>query len=97
MAILLLIFVLIAGLGVSGTSWFDRSQPGFAPPQTLFGGNGLDPNTLGVITLLIAPVQALLIFFTMRAFAQGWNIELEVPADEARRRGQLPPARPATA
>jgi hypothetical protein len=97
MAILLLIFVLIAGLGVSGTSWFDRSQPGFAPPQTLFGGNGLDPNTLGVITLLIAPVQALLIFFTMRAFAQGWNIELEVPADEARRRGQLPPGRPATA
>jgi len=92
LAILLLILALIAGTGVSGTSWFDRSDPGFAAPQTLFGGQGLGPDTLGVVTLLIAPVQVLLIFFSMRGFAQGWNVELEVPIDEAKRRGQTPKA-----
>jgi hypothetical protein len=87
LAILLLILSLIAGTGVSGTSWFDRNHFGFAAPHTIFGGKGLNPDVLGTITLLIAPVQVLLIFFSMRGFAQGWNVELEVPIDEARRRG----------
>ena len=44
----------------------------------------------------------LLIVFAMRAFAQGWNVEQEVPIDEARRRGynppeSSPPPQPATA
>jgi hypothetical protein len=30
-----------------------------------------------VITLVIIPVQILLIAFAMRGFSQGWNIELE--------------------
>jgi hypothetical protein len=97
MAILLLILSLIAGFGVSGTSWFDRSHAGFAPADTLFGGKGLDPDTLGVVTLLIAPVQALLILFAMRGFAQGWNVEVEMPIEEARRRGHrtgTPPSPP---
>ena len=97
MAILLLILSLIAGFGVSGTSWFDRSHPGFAPADTLFGGKGLDPDTLGVVTLLIAPVQALLILFAMRGFAQGWNVEVEMPIEEAKRRGHrmgTPPSPP---
>ena len=101
MAILLLILSLIAGTGVAGTSWFDRNHVGFAAPQTLFGGNGLDPDMLGLITLLIAPVQVLLIFFAMRGFAQGWNVEVEMPIEEAKRRGHTPaappPAEPATA
>ncbi len=101
MAILLLILTLIAGTGVSGTSWFDRNHAGFAAPQTLFGGKGLDPDMLGLITLLIAPVQALLIFFSMRGFAQGWNVEVEMPLEEAPRRGHTPaappPPEPATA
>ena len=102
LAALLLMVALVAGLGLSGTSWFDRSQSGYAPPQSLFGGNGLSPNTLGVLTLLLVPVQALLVFFAMRGFAQGWNVELEVPIEEARRRGYHvagPPsgAAPATA
>ena len=102
MAILLLILALIAGLGVSGTSWFDRSHAGFAPAETVFGGNGLDPNTLGLVTLLIAPVQALLVLFAMRGFAQAWNVEVEMPIDEARRRGHRlgtppTPPRPAAA
>jgi hypothetical protein len=81
LAILLLIIALIAGLGAAGTSWFDRSHSAFAPADSMFGGSGLSPNTLGLLTLLIVPVQALLILFAMRGFAQGWNVEVEVPAD----------------
>ncbi len=33
LAILLLILAVIAGTGVSGTSWFDREHAGFAAPQ----------------------------------------------------------------
>ena len=88
LAILLLILALIAGTGISGTSWFDRSHAGFASADTIFGGTGLDPDTLGLVTLLIAPVQALLILFAMRGFAQGWNVEVDVPIDEAKRRGR---------
>jgi len=97
MAILLLILSLIAGFGIAGTSWFDRSHAGFAPAETLFGGKGLEPDTLGVVTLLIAPVQALLIFFAMRGFAQEWNVEVEMPIEEAKRCGHrmgTPPSPP---
>ena len=102
MAILLLILALIAGTGVSGTSWFDRSHVGFAPPDTLFGGTGLDPDMLGLITLLIAPVQALLILFAMRGFAQGGTSRSRCrsrrPSGAATRMGTPPsPPRPATA
>ena len=94
LAVLLLIISLIAGLGASGTSWFDRNHYGFASPHSLFGGTGLNPDFLGVVTLLIAPVQVLLIIFSMRAFSQAWNVEVEVPAEEAarRRRGRGGPA-----
>jgi hypothetical protein len=95
LAILLLILSLIAGTGVSGTSWFDRNHFGYAAPHSIFGGKGLGPDFLGTITLLLAPVQVLLIFFSMRGFAQGWNVEVEVPIEEARRRGS-PPAAPPT-
>jgi hypothetical protein len=101
MAILLLILALIAGTGVSGTSWFDRSHAGFAAADSLFGGKGLSPDVLGLMTLLIVPVQALLIIFAMRGFAQGWNVEVEVPIEEAKRRGYTPtapsPPKPAAA
>jgi hypothetical protein len=100
LAILLLILAVIAGTGLSGTSWFDRNHFGFAAPQTPFGGKGLSPNVLGAITLIIAPVQLLLILFAMQGFSQGWNVEQEVPEDEAKRRGgrrSAPPAEPAKA
>ncbi|HET9718958.1 MAG TPA: hypothetical protein VFP55_02655 [Solirubrobacteraceae bacterium] len=86
MGILLLIMALIAGTGATGTSWFDRSAFGYAPAQTLFGGAGLSADTLGLLTVLLAPVQLLLIFFAMRGFAQGWNVEVEVPIDQLRER-----------
>lgn len=101
LAILLLVVSVIAGTGAAGTSWFDRHNAGYAAAQSLFGGNGLDPDTLGLFTLLIAPVQVLLITFAMIGFAQGWNVEVEVPIEEARRRGYRPagppPAQPAAA
>ncbi|HEV2975551.1 MAG TPA: hypothetical protein VGX69_11260 [Solirubrobacteraceae bacterium] len=65
LAVLLLIFALVAGPG-----WFARDKSGFAQPAL---GAGL----LGVLTLLIVPVQMLLVAFAMRGFQQGWNVELE--------------------
>jgi hypothetical protein len=65
LAVLLLIFAAVAGPG-----WFARDKSGFAQPT-------IDASLLGVITLLIVPVQILLVTFTMRGFSQGWNVELE--------------------
>lgn len=87
LAVILLILAVIAGTGYSGTSWFDRNQSGFAHAKSLFGGTGLNSDGLGLFTLLIAPVQALLIIFAMRGFSQGWNVEQEVRGEDADRRG----------
>ncbi|HLB21063.1 MAG TPA: hypothetical protein VK605_03075 [Solirubrobacteraceae bacterium] len=65
LAVLLLIFALVAGPG-----WFARDKNGFAEP-------GLNAGLLGVLTLLIVPLQMLLVAFAMRGFQQGWNVELE--------------------
>jgi lysylphosphatidylglycerol synthetase-like protein (DUF2156 family) len=101
LAILLLMIAIVAGLGLSGTSWFDRSHGGFAHAKSLLGGQGLSADTIGTIILLLVPVQVLLILLALRAFAQGWNVEQEVPIDEARKRGYNPPeprsGEPATA
>jgi len=101
LGILLLILAVVAGTGAGGTSWFDRNHISYAHTQTIFGGGGVGPNVLGLVTLLMAPVQLLLIFFTMQGFAQGWNVEQEVPESEARRRRgrRSPPSstRPAAA
>jgi hypothetical protein len=66
LAVLLLIFALVAG-----PAWFNRDKSGFAGPDYL------SASLLGVLTLLIVPVQMLLIAFAMRGFRQGWNVELE--------------------
>ncbi len=90
LAMLLLIIAVISGLGLDGTSWFDRGHHGFGAAESLFGGNGLNPDVLGTITLLLIPVEIALVVFAIIGFAQGWNVELEVPEDEARRRGSKP-------
>jgi hypothetical protein len=104
LAILLLLVTLIAGTGQFGsssaTSWFDRNHVGFAAPHSIFGGKGLSPDFLGLMVVLLIPVQALLIVFAMLAFGQGWNVEMEVPIDEAKRRRRppiVPPAEPSAA
>ena len=91
LGILVLMIAVVAGLGLAGTSWFDRSHSGFAHAKSLLGGQGLTADTLGTVVLLLIPVQILLILVAMRAFAQGWNVEQEVPIDEARKRGYNPP------
>jgi lysylphosphatidylglycerol synthetase-like protein (DUF2156 family) len=91
LAILLLMIAVVAGLGLTGTSWFDRSHNGFAHAKSMLGGQGLSADTLGTVVLLLIPVQVLLILFALQAFAQGWNVEQEVPIEEARNRGYNPP------
>jgi len=71
LAVLLLIFALVAG-----PSWFSRDKTGFAQPH-------IDSGLLGLLTLLIVPVQILLIAFAMRGFSQGWNVEVEQRAPGA--------------
>jgi FtsH-binding integral membrane protein len=65
LALLMLVFALVAA-----PAWFTRDKPGFAEPN-------LPAGLLGVLTLVIVPVQILLIAFAMRGFAQGWNVEVE--------------------
>ncbi|HEX4466225.1 MAG TPA: hypothetical protein VH025_03490 [Solirubrobacteraceae bacterium] len=77
LAVFLLIFAL-----VGGPSWFTRDKSGFEAPH-------IDAGVLGLLTLLIAPVQILLIAFCMRGFTQGWNVEVERSDPSA---GPTPPA-----
>jgi FtsH-binding integral membrane protein len=65
LAVFLAIFALVAGPG-----WFNRDKAGFEQPS-------IDAGILGLLTLLIVPVQILLVAFAMRGFQQGWNVELE--------------------
>jgi lysylphosphatidylglycerol synthetase-like protein (DUF2156 family) len=68
-AALAILFAVIAA--VAGPAWFDRDKAGFEDPA-------LDPGILGLLTLIIVPVQLLLIAFAMRGFQQQWNVEVEV-------------------
>jgi hypothetical protein len=80
LAVLLAIFALVAG-----PAWFNRNKFGFAQPA-------LDAGLLGLLTLLIVPLQILLVAFAMRGFNQGWNVELErrEPGMEAPPDGPMP-------
>jgi hypothetical protein len=87
LGILMLILAVVAATGVTGASWFDRNRAAFAPADSLFGGSGLGAGALGFFTVLLIPAQALQIFFSMLGFSQGWNVETELPNDEAEKRG----------
>jgi hypothetical protein len=79
LAVLLIAIAAIAGFGVGGTSWFDRGHYGYGHAGSLFGGTGLSSDAIGTLTLLLIPVEALLVIVAMVGFSQGWNVELEVP------------------
>jgi presenilin-like A22 family membrane protease len=64
-AVLLAIFALVAG-----PAWFNRDKTGFVQPT-------INAGVLGTLTLLLVPVQMLLVAFAMRGFSQGWNVERE--------------------
>jgi presenilin-like A22 family membrane protease len=80
LAIVLLIFA-----AVSGPAWFDRDKAGLADPT-------LDEDILGLLTLILIPVQILLIAFAMRGFQQAWNVEVERTRDEQHGGGSPAPA-----
>jgi presenilin-like A22 family membrane protease len=73
LAILLATFAL-----VGAPSWFNRNKAGFVQPP-------LNAGLLGLLTLLLIPVQILLIAFAMRGFSQGWNVERETRDPQAGR------------
>jgi hypothetical protein len=77
---LAILFAVVAA--VAGPAWFDRDKEGFDNPL-------LDPSILGLLTIILVPVQILLIAFAMRGFQQAWNVEVEVTSDEAD--GRTPP------
>jgi hypothetical protein len=83
LGVLLAIFALVAG-----PAWFNRDKTGFAQPT-------LDAGLLGLLTLLLVPVQMLLVAFAMRGFSQGWNVELERRDPESAPERYAPPAQPA--
>jgi hypothetical protein len=73
LAVILIIFAAVAA-----PAWFSRDKTGFTDPA-------MPASLLGILTLLLIPLQALLIAFAMRGFRQGWNIEAGSRADiEAR-------------
>jgi lysylphosphatidylglycerol synthetase-like protein (DUF2156 family) len=74
LAVFLLIFAAVAASG-----WFQREKRGYAEPS-------LNSDLLGLLTLLVSPVQILLIVFAMRGLAQGWNVEVEQRFDEPEER-----------
>lgn len=91
-AALAVLFAVIAL--VAAPAWFERDKAGFDDPL-------LPPGILGLLTLILVPVQLLLIAFAMRAFSQKWNVEVEVTREEAERRyggaGDGKPREPAPA
>ncbi len=87
LATLMLTFAIIAMTGYTGVSWSDRSGAGYAPIQNVFGGTGFGASTMQLLALIVAICQVALIAVALRAFGQGWNIEYEIPAEEAAAKG----------
>jgi lysylphosphatidylglycerol synthetase-like protein (DUF2156 family) len=73
-AALAVLFAVVAA--VATPAWFDRDKTGFDEPL-------LEPSILGLLCLILIPIQLLLIAFAMRGFQQQWNVEIEVTRDEA--------------
>src|SRR3954469_6468767 len=70
---LAILFAVVAA--VAGPAWFDRDKAGFNHPA-------LEPSILGMLTLILVPVQLLLTAFAMRGFQQQWSTEIEVSREE---------------
>ena len=74
LAIILAIFA-----GIAAPAWFDRAKDGLSSPA-------LPEELLGLLTLLLVPVQVILIAVAMVAFNQDWHVEEERPIGD-----ELPP------
>jgi hypothetical protein len=58
--------------GIAAPAWFDRSKEGLSNPA-------LPPDLLGLLCLLLVPLQVILIAVAMVAFNQDWHVEEERP------------------
>lgn len=67
LAVVLAIFAAVAA-----PAWFDRARDGLSAPA-------LPEELLGLLTLLLVPVQLLLVIVAMVAFNQKWHVEEERP------------------
>ena len=67
LAIILAIFAAVAAPG-----WFARAKDGLDSPA-------LPEELLGLLTLLLVPVQLVLVAITLIAFNQNWHVEEERP------------------
>ena len=65
-----LAIVLALFAAISGPQWFERDGGAFSDPL-------LDSGVVGVLTLLLVPLQVLLIVFAARGFSQRWGVEVE--------------------
>jgi hypothetical protein len=77
LAIILAIFA-----GIAAPAWFDRAKDGLSSPA-------LPEELLGLLTLLLVPVQVILIAVAMVAFNQDWHVEEERPIGD-----EIPPGTP---
>ncbi len=77
LAIILAIFA-----GIAAPAWFDRAKPGLSGPA-------LPDDLLGLLCLVLVPVQVILIAVAMVAFNQEWHVEEERPIGD-----ELPPVDP---
>jgi hypothetical protein len=65
--------------GIAAPAWFDRSKDGLSNPA-------LPPDLLGLLCLLLVPLQVILIAVAMVAFNQEWHVEEERPIGD-----EIPP------
>ncbi len=74
--VLPMIAALAVILGIFGAiaapAWFDRAKDGLDSPA-------LPEELLGLLTLLLVPVQVILVAVSMVAFNQEWHVEEERP------------------
>lgn len=65
LAIILLIFC-----AISGPQWFSRDKAGFEDPL-------LPASIVGILTIVLVPLQILLVIVAARGFSQKWSVEVE--------------------
>jgi hypothetical protein len=75
LAIILAIFA-----GIAAPAWFDRAKDGLSDPA-------LPPDLLGILCLVLVPLQVILIAVAMVAFNQDWHVEEERPIGD-----EIPPS-----
>ncbi len=80
LAIILAIFA-----GIAAPAWFDRSKDGLTGPA-------LPDDLLGLLCLVLVPVQVILIAVAMVAFNQEWHVEEERPIGDELPPVEQPPA-----